>query len=447
MIYNDTFPVTLRHAEQFQDTIARLYPEYDKPVNGKIPLSRSVTFQVTDACNLACTYCYQTHKGTKSMSFETAKKYIDLILSGEKGFKDFIDPSFSKAIIMDFIGGEPLLEINLIDEIVDYFRTRAIELMHPWATFFKIGICSNGVLYRHPDVQRFLHKYKDVLSLSITVDGNQALHDSCRVFHDGSPSYHLAEDAVKDWMSRGHYMGSKITIAQENLPYLSDAIKHFISMNFTEINANCVFEAYWTVQDAKLLYTQLKEIGDYILSISSPEYIYFGYFDRTAFKPLPESDNRNWCGGTGDMIACDPDGNLFPCIRYMRSSLGDSQPPYCIGSVDTGIAQCEQHQNCLNCLNSITRKSQSTEECWNCPISSGCAWCSGYNYQVYGTPNKRVTRICIMHKARALANCYYWNTYYRKIGSSERMKLYVPREWALEIISEKEYNNLLELSH
>lgn len=431
--------------EQFPDKIGRLYPA-KQFVNGKRSITRTVTFQVTDACNLACTYCYQTHKGNKVMPFATAKKFIDLLLSGEKGFKDFISPEFSKAIVLDFIGGEPLLQVDLIDKIVDYFQRETINKMHPWATNFIISICSNGVLYKEPNVQRFLQKYKDNLSFSVTLDGNKELHDACRVFPDGSPSYDLAEFAVKDWMARGYHMGSKLTIAKENLPHMVTAIKHMISLNFKYINANCVFEADWDVSDARVLYNSLKEIGDYILNISSPEEIFFGFFIDTAFKPLTEEDNQNWCGGTGIMLACDPDGELFPCIRYMHSSLGDSQPPLRIGDLDNGIAQCASDKQCLDCLNCITRKSQSTEECWNCSIASGCAWCSGYNYQVFGTPNKRVTKICIMHKARALANCYYWNMYYRKAGLKDRMKLYVPKEWALEIISEAEYNKLLTLS-
>ena len=68
--------------------------------------------------------------------------------------------------------------------------------------------------------------------------------------------------------------------------------------------------------------------------------------------------------------------------------------------------------NNYNKLEQITRRSQSTDECYNCPIASGCSWCSAYNYEIYGTPNKRTTFICPMHKARVLANIYYWNKTY-----------------------------------
>ena len=68
------------------------------------------------------------------MSFETAKKMVDLLLSGNKGVGDYINPQKSPGLIIDFIGGEPLLEIELIDQICSYTINRMIELNHPWLT-------------------------------------------------------------------------------------------------------------------------------------------------------------------------------------------------------------------------------------------------------------------------------------------------------------------------
>ena len=101
----------------------------------------------------------------------------------------------------------------------------------------------------------------------------------------------------------------------------------------------------------------------------------------------------------------------------------------------------------VKALDSITRRSQSTDECFNCPIAAGCAWCSAWNYQKYGTPNKRDTGICLMHKARSLANVYYWNKWYKQNGDDKKFKMYLPKQDALQIISEDDYNMLLDLSN
>ena len=439
-----------REFEQYQDKIARLYPEFITLVEGSgetslKTLSRTVTFQVTDACNLACTYCYQINKGKRRMSFETAKKFIDLLLSGDKGMDTYINPETSPALIIEFIGGEPFLEIDLIDQICDYFFHEMIRLNHPWVDKHMFSICSNGVLYFDPKVQKFLNKHKDNLSFSITIDGNKDLHDSCRIFPDGRPSYDLAVAGAKDWMNKGYYMGSKITIAPGNITHVRDAIVHMTELGYDDINANCVYEEGWTLEHATELYNQMKQVADYMNEHDLIDKVFCSLYQETFFRPKEENDVQNWCGGTGAMLSCDPDGYLYPCIRYMESSLGCSRAPLRIGDVNTGIAQTEEHKQTIKCLDCITRKTQSTKECFYCPIAEGCSWCSAYNYQVHGTPDARATYICEMHKARALANAYYWGKYYEKNYPDRKFELYVPKDWAIKIIGEEEYNYLISL--
>lgn len=443
----------MRKFINFIDFMAKAYPKVipgseesqASAASSQRDLTRTVTFQVTDACNLACTYCYQTNKGTRRMSFETAKKFADNLISGDKNFDQYVNPERSTGLVVEFIGGEPFLEIDLIDRIVDYIREQLILKNHPWANKVCFSICSNGVLYRDERVQRFLQKNYDCVSFSVTVDGDKALHDSCRVFADGSPSYDLAADAALDWISRGYYMGSKITIAPDNLDHLVSAFKHFVSMGYEEINANCIYEVVWTTEQAQRFYKQLKEIADFLLADEKYRYLAFSIFGETIGKPMESTELQNWCGGTGSMLVCDPDGKLFPCIKYMESSLNGDQKPVSIVDVDNGLlATCEQ-EHCLECLNSITRRTQSTDECFYCPIAGGCSWCSAWNYQVYGTANKRWIGICEMHKARSLANTYYLTKYYAKYGGGNPVDLWVPKQWAIPIVGEQEYSMLVDL--
>lgn len=429
---------------QYQDMIAKIFPELISD-DGIKSLSRTVTFQVTDKCNLACTYCYQINKGVRIMKFEYAKKLIDMLLSGDERLGGYVDIKTSPAIILEFIGGEPFLQVELIEQICDYFFDKAIELHHPWASKFCISICSNGVLYFDEKVQKFLNKYRNKMSFSVTIDGNKQLHDACRIFPNGSPSYDLAVAAAKDWVSKGFYMGSKITIAPGNLEYIYDAITHMVELGYTEINANTVYEKGWTIDHAKMYYKELKRIADYWIDNDIVDTHYLALFQKEFFSPKSEEDNDNWCGGTGYMLSMDPDGYLYPCIRYMESSLGTNICPLRIGHVDIGIGQEEKEKKCIECLNAINRRTQSTDECYYCPIASGCSWCSAYNYQENGTPDKRVTYSCDMHKARSLANVYFWNKYYIKNNMDENFKMYCPKEWALQIIDEDEYNYLKEL--
>lgn len=424
--------------EQFQDQMARLFPE------NNAGLARTVTFQVTDSCNLRCTYCYQINKAAHKMDFETAKKFTDILLSDRF---DYINTKNSCGIIIEFIGGEPLLEIDLITQITDYFITSMIEMQHPWATRFRLSICSNGLLYFDEKWQNYLRRYGKYLSFSISIDGCKELHDSCRLLPDGSGSYDIAMAGVKDYQeNKKGKMGSKMTLAPENIRYTYKAYRNFIENGYREINLNCVYEADWTAEHALILYDELKKIADDILENNLEEELFIAMFQRDYFKAKSEDDVANWCGGTGLMISCDWKGDIYPCIRYMESSLGTSQKPLIIGNVDVGVGVLQEHKDAINMLNAIDRRTQSTDECFYCPIAEGCSWCSAYNYQHFGTPNKRVTNICIMHKARSLANVYYWNKLYKKHNEDAHFIMNCPKEWALEIISEEEYNMLLNLT-
>ena len=408
--------------------------------------AKVITFQVTESCNLKCSYCYQINKSKQKLSFNTAKKFIELLLTDDTSKNNYLNKYNTGSVIIDFIGGEPLLEIDLIEQIMKYFIKRCIELDHPWAYNHMISIGSNGTLYFTDKVQKFINKYQDRLSMSITVDGNKRLHDSCRIFEDGSGSYEVASKAAIDWMKRTNSKGTKLTIAPENVMYLKDAIINMINLGFEYINENCVYEDVWDTEHAKILYDQLVEIGDYLLDNDLEDKIGLRIFDPGIYSPMDPEDNNNWCGGDGRMISVDVRGAIFNCIRYMQSSLGGSRTPLRIGDVDSGIG-CIDADKCNICsMQCITRRSQSVDKCFYCPIAKGCGWCSAYNYQTFGTVNKRAITICETHTAEALANNYYWNKYLKKHGNENRLKLYVPCEWAIKIIGEDEYNKILKLS-
>ena len=165
--------------ENYPDYIGRLFTR-KQDEGGRTYGARTVTIQVTDNCNLACTYCYQINKQTHVIPLETGKKFIDQLLDGK--FNDYCDYSDSEGIILEFIGGEPFLEIDIISELTDYFIQGMIDRNHHWLNRFRISICSNGTLYFQPKVQEYIRKHSHHLSFSISIDGNKKLHDACRIF-------------------------------------------------------------------------------------------------------------------------------------------------------------------------------------------------------------------------------------------------------------------------
>ncbi|MEG1519691.1 MAG: radical SAM peptide maturase, CXXX-repeat target family [Clostridia bacterium] len=413
--------------ESYQDKVARLF--------GRMPISASV--QVTEDCNLNCSYCYQKNKSEKTMTFEIAKRFIDNLLDFKNGFEKYFNKKDCGGFILDFIGGEPFLAIELIDQISEYVIYKMIENNNPLLPFTRFSISTNGTLYFDKKVQAYLKKYKDFLALSVSVDGDKALHDSCRKFPNGDGSYDMAIAAAKDYRAKGNSLGSKMTLCPQNVDKVANAVISLIENGYDEIHLNCVYEKGWELKDATTLYFELKKLADYLLDNSKD--VEISMFNTDFYKPKLESDNENWCGGNGRMIAVDPNGDIFPCLRYMKTSLGNLRKPLRIGDVYNGILQTEKENKIDKCLKCITRRSQSTDECFNCPIASGCSWCTAYNYQESGDPNRRLTYICDTHKAISLANAYYFN----KRGTP--FKIYLQPDEAVRIVGEAEYEMLKEL--
>lgn len=426
--------------EKMIDFSALMYQLYGETIEHPLYGAKDITLQITDNCNMACSYCYQHSKNNHSMSFQTGAEFFERLLKNDKTIIDYCDLENSIGIIINFIGGEPLLEIETIDKLSKYCLGLMFKLKHPLILKFMFSICSNGLNHFNSKVQEYLNIFDEFCSYSISLDGYKELHDACRFDLKGQPTYDRVVESVKDYLQTHHYIGNKLTLSPNNIQYTYNAIISLIEMGYETIHFNCVYEKGWDVKHATILYDQLKRIVNYLKEKNIIDNIELSIFSDAVGIPLSESENDNWCGGTGKMLAMNYKGEFFPCLRYMETSSNINYPLYKIGNLQDGINQTQESKVKINNLKSITRKSQSTDECFNCPIAGGCGWCSAYNYEEFGTPNKRTTYHCIMHKARSLANYYY---HYMK---NEPIKLYCPKEWAVEIIGDEEYNYLKSLN-
>ena len=377
-------------------------------------LNKQITFIVTKDCQLACKYCYLVGKNiNERMSFGTAKKAIDYILSREDEFKE-------ESVVWDFIGGEPFLEIDLIDKICDYLKTEMYRLNHHWFNSYRFSFSTNGINYHEKKVQDFIKKNHEHLSIGITIDGTELKHDLNRVYkHSEKGSY---KDVVKNiplWIRQFPNAATKVTISSADIPYIKESVLHLYSLGIKEVNINCVFEDVWKDGDDKLFENQLVELADEIIDKDYYKDYACSFYSEHIGKPMDiKLENQNWCGA-GKMLSVDAAGNFYPCTRFAQYSLR-SKKALIIGNVNDGI-----DKNKLRPFLTLDRTTQSPQKCLECDVASGCAWCQGENYDAAETPTiyQRATAICLMHKARVRANNYYWNKLYRKLeheGERER---------------------------
>lgn len=402
---------------------------------------REVTFQITSSCNLRCDYCYECNKSDEVMSIETGKKICDLLTKEIDKDEGMLGRKTLRGLSLEFIGGEPLLYVDLIDQIMQYFFNKLIDVRPELVPYVRLNITTNGVNFLEPKVQNFIKRYYNIMSITVSLDGIKELHDAHRTDKNGKGSFSQAYAAFQKAKDYGWYH-SKMTFSQESLPYIYRSIVFMVNEGLREINCNCTYEPEYTPNDARILYSEIKKIADFLFKNGiSDRYITF--VDKNL--GAKNKDNHNYCGGTGNMLSFAPDGKAYPCLRYQPISLGERARNWVIGDY-LGIYNTPDTLKIKDYLDSVTYESQSTEECINCSISAGCGWCSAYNYQSMGDVNKRNTNYCWAHRGQVLAHLYYINKrsiFWKDVKPKD---FTVPDDIALQIINQEELEMLKSLS-
>lgn len=334
-----------------------------------------------------------------------------------------------------------MLEAQLIEKICDYWFLECYYRHIPLAPFTRICFATNGKLWFSKAAQHLIRKYHEVMSVTVSIDGVQKLHDKFRVDCSGIGSFSQAYSAFLDAKQYGWYH-SKMTFIPSSFQYIFDSIKLMLNEGCEQIHCNCAFEPTYTITDAAMLYKQLCKTADYVIDHGLD--VYISILDETAGMPV--LDDQNFCGGTGAMLSFAPDGKAYPCIRYAPISIGkEKAKSVCLGDCYHGLYITEHQQKLKAELDAITKSSQSPQKCLDCAVASGCGWCSGYNYECFGTANKRSTNICLAHKARVLACCYYYNKRHLTIGDCLPKHIYLPFEEAVQLIGELDALQLFHL--
>lgn len=364
-----------------------------------------ITFVVTKDCQLACKYCYLVGKNANGrMTLEVAKKAVDYILDNRIFFNE-------DRVSFDFIGGEPFLEIEMIDALCDYIKTRMYYLNHPWFNHYMFTFSTNGINYNSEKVQKFIKKNIKHLQIGLTIDGTRNKHDLNRIYKSsGKGSY---DDVVRNiplWLSQFPDANTKVTLSSEDLPYICESVLHLYELGIHQVFMNCVYEDVWKDGDDTIFENQLIKLADTIIGEELYTNFSCSIFDESIGKP--NRDNHNWCG-SGKMIAIDNRGNFYPCNRFLDFSLRNKRPRI-LGNINDGIDPNKVRPFIL-----LNLQTQSSEECLKCEVARGCSWCQGENYDSAQTSTiyDRATAVCRMHKARVRANNYYWNKLYAHINN------------------------------
>lgn len=384
----------------------------------------TLTFQVTKDCNCNCTYCYETNKEKIYMTEKTGKECIDFF------FKNFLYSKI-KIVGLNFIGGEPLLNLDVIDGICSYFIKQCCKYQKDdWLKFCNFSFITNGTLCNTQKFNKFLEKYKDFLFFTITLDGPQSVHDLCRKYKNGNGTFN---DVFTNWSQLFKKYPecvkaeTKVTISPDNVHQVFNIIIFFIQNNFKDININPTFEHKWGYQEAFIYYQQLKKAIDFIIE-QKIENIDFECLRTDKFL----NENKSLCGSFyNKSLTFDVNGNIFSCIRF-TDIVDSDQEQYCLGHI-----QDEQikFKSFLNYQDAFLQ--ERNPKCISCPISSGCKFCPAYNYLQNGKLFFDNTNLCLMHKVEYLISIYY-----QKKKFNINIENQLSKEETIKIVSKEVFNEI-----
>ena len=370
-----------------------------------------VTLCVTEDCNMACTYCYMKHKNNvKRMTYETGKKIIDFVLETSNQRDE-------QSIVIEFIGGEPLLEIKLISQLCDYFVGRLYTMQHPWFYNYRFSFSSNGLLYNNVEVQKFIKRHVGHISFGISVDGTKEKQDLSRKTKNGQGTYDALQKVIPLWLQQFPNSSTKATFSHDDLKYLKESIIHLWHIGIRNVMANIVYEDVWTPEDICVFEEQLNALGDYVIENNLWESYSVRFFNPIVGLPLEQGHlNSNICGSGKTMMAFDTQGNIYPCIRFLDFCIDKEGKK--IGDYNTGI-----DNNKIRPFKMLTLNQVLDGECKNCDIASGCYFCCGNNYNESKTASifERTKHNCQMHKANVRANNRFWYLLSQKLRTTSRI--------------------------
>ena len=309
------------------------------------------------------------------MSLKTAEKAIDYI---------FARTTEDESVEIGFIGGEPLLEFNLIKEITALIQSH--KSFNP--NRVSISVTTNGTIF-NDEIATFLAKNKIVLCVSC--DGPPKIQDKTRKFRNGQGTSRIVEENIRKALLVFPLLPVNAVYSTETLEFLPETVDYLSSIGVRNIFLNLDNSSKWTKKHADqlpIIFNSLCEKYLEYYSRGKPKFI--NLIDNKITVILRGGYNpfERCRMGTGE-LAFSTTGNLYPCERLLGSDDGVTN---CIGNINEGrfpIKTCKPIS------------SQATnEECKECGLSDYCMnWCGCTNYYSTGSYSRVAPFMCAHEKA------------------------------------------------
>ena len=339
------------------DTFAPLAETFKERSGGVI---KALCLHVAHTCNLNCSYCFASqgkyHGERAVMSYEVGKRALDFLME-HSGTRHNLE--------VDFFGGEPLMNWDVVKDLVRY--ARSVEKEH--GKNFRFTLTTNGMLI-DDDVIDFANR--EMSNVVLSLDGRKEIHDRLRVDYAGNGSWdRIVPKFQKLVQARGgknYYMRGTFTHA--NPDFLKD-IQCMLDLGFTELSMEPVVcapgdPAALTEEDRKIVMEQYEELAALMLRREKegrPFTFYHYMIDLTGGPCVYK--RISGCGSGTEYMAVTPWGDLYPCHQFV------GEEKFKLGDIWNGVSNTAAQEEFRSC-NAYARPECA--DCWaKLYCSGGCA--------------------------------------------------------------------------
>ena len=345
---------------------ADVYKNYVMDFKKRQTVVKALCLHIAHDCNLACKYCFaeegEYHGRRALMSFEVGKKALDFLIANSGNRVN---------LEVDFFGGEPLMNWDVVKQLVEYGRSREKKCNKK----FRFTITTNGVLL-NDEIMDFCNR--EMSNVVLSLDGRKEVNDRMRPFRNGSGSYDLivpkfqkfAESrGTKDYFVRG-------TFTRNNLDFSKDVL-HFADLGFKKLSIEPVVadpkEPYSIREEdlPKIMEEYDRLAKEFIKREKEGRGFQFFHFMIDLNQGPCVAKRLSGCGSGTEYLAVTPWGDFYPCHQFV------GMEDFLLGNVDEGITNTKVRDEFKLC------NVYAREKCRDCfarfYCSGGCA-ANAYNF-------------------------------------------------------------------
>lgn len=361
-----------------------VYHDYIVDFKKRKTVVKALCLHIAHDCNLACQYCFaeegEYHGRRAIMSFEVGKKAIDFLL---------LNSGNRKNLEIDFFGGEPLMNWEVVKQIVEYGRSKEKE----YNKNFRFTMTTNGVLL-NDEIMEYCNK--EMSNVVLSLDGRKEVNDKMRPFRNGKGSYELIVPKFqkfaklrenKDYYIRG-------TFTRENMDFAKDVLE-FADLGFKSMSIEPVVaqaEEYYAIREEDIPQI-LKEYDnlavEYIKRRKEGRGFNFFHFNIDLQQGPCVAKRLAGCGSGTEYLAVTPWGDFYPCHQFV------GQDDYLLGNVDEGLLNTKVRDEFKLC------NVYAKDKCQDCFARFYCSGgCAANSYNFHGNITDAYDIGCEMEKKR-----------------------------------------------